>query len=192
MSTAHVSEPAAGRSGVIRALDPSRGTDGPLFLNCPRCGLSIRVRAPWLAVEHCPRCLARARTPVRLFFSPLSAEGLDAKGSRQMPTGTRRPHLAAPSPAHPPIHTAQAGLPRLETSHGSSLITATAPGAIADVDGGSWSAAEVASMASCGLRRPTLKRSREARAGSVSPHADRGESSVRATGRCDTYRGAPR
>src|SRR4051794_6000659 len=26
--------------------------------NCPRCGLKIRLRAAFLAVEHCPRCLA--------------------------------------------------------------------------------------------------------------------------------------
>jgi hypothetical protein len=60
----------------------------PVFLNCPRCGLSIRVRATWLAPEHCPRCLARARIAVRLFFSPLSPEELYAKGSAPGPDRT--------------------------------------------------------------------------------------------------------
>ena len=44
---------------------------GPVFLNCPRCRLSIKPRRSWLAIEHCPRCLACARIPVRLFSSPL-------------------------------------------------------------------------------------------------------------------------
>jgi hypothetical protein len=47
-----------------------------LFLNCPRCGLSIKPKARWLAPEHCPRCLARARIPVRLFSSTLPAAEL--------------------------------------------------------------------------------------------------------------------
>ena len=72
---------SARRSTVIGALEPARRRRGPLFLNCPRCGLSIQVRAQWLVVEHCPRCLARARIAVILFSSPLSAEGLYAEGS---------------------------------------------------------------------------------------------------------------
>jgi hypothetical protein len=41
----------------------------PMYLNCPRCGLSIRRRAEWLTVEHCPRCLGRSRIAVELFVS---------------------------------------------------------------------------------------------------------------------------
>jgi predicted RNA-binding Zn-ribbon protein involved in translation (DUF1610 family) len=37
-----------------------------LELKCPRCGLSITLRARWLAVEHCPRCVGRARILVSL------------------------------------------------------------------------------------------------------------------------------
>ena len=43
------------------------------LLNCPRCGLSIRPKVSWLTVEHCPRCIARARIPVKLLSSTLSA-----------------------------------------------------------------------------------------------------------------------
>ena len=36
------------------------------FLNCPRCGLSIRLKVSPLTVEYCPRCMARARIPVQV------------------------------------------------------------------------------------------------------------------------------
>ena len=47
-----------------------------MYLNCPRCGLSIAPRAEWLQIEHCPRCLARSRTLVELFASTLPTEAL--------------------------------------------------------------------------------------------------------------------
>jgi len=50
-------------------------------LNCPRCGLSIRVRAGWLAVEHCPRCLGRSRIAVQMFASALPTVDLYAEGA---------------------------------------------------------------------------------------------------------------
>ena len=56
-----------------------RNRDG-LYLNCPRCGLSIIPRAAWLQVEHCPRCLARSRTLVELFASPLPTAELYRRG----------------------------------------------------------------------------------------------------------------
>ena len=34
------------------------------YMNCPRCGLSIRIRAAYLTVDWCPRCLARAGTAI--------------------------------------------------------------------------------------------------------------------------------
>ena len=43
------------------------------YLNCPRCGLTIR---PTVAVEHCPRCLALRRTAVAMFASALPADEL--------------------------------------------------------------------------------------------------------------------
>ena len=43
------------------------------YLNCPRCALSIRIRADYLGMTHCPRCLARARVPVPLYETPAPA-----------------------------------------------------------------------------------------------------------------------
>src|SRR5450755_1525987 len=51
---------------------------GPIYLNCPRCGLTIRPKADWLTVEHCPRCIARSRGLVRMFASTLPARELYA------------------------------------------------------------------------------------------------------------------
>jgi len=39
------------------------------YLNCPRCGLSIRLRAPYLALERCPRCLARAGLTIPMYVT---------------------------------------------------------------------------------------------------------------------------
>ena len=36
------------------------------YLSCPRCALSIRIRASWLVMERCPRCLARHGAVVEL------------------------------------------------------------------------------------------------------------------------------
>jgi len=52
----------AGRTDAVTAPQA-------LQLHCPRCRLTIAPRAGWLAIEHCPRCLARERTPVRLSAS---------------------------------------------------------------------------------------------------------------------------
>ncbi len=52
------------------------------YLNCPRCGLSIEVRSRWLAITHCPRCVARARRAVELFSSRLPARTLYAENWR--------------------------------------------------------------------------------------------------------------
>ena len=70
------------RSGAIRGaalMNPessaSRSYHSPL-LSCPRCGLSITPKVDWLAIEHCPRCLARARVAVTLSSSPPTGEPL--------------------------------------------------------------------------------------------------------------------
>jgi hypothetical protein len=62
------------RARVRHQTCPSVVPDGQLFLTCPRCGLRIGPRAPWLAIEHCPRCLAHARLPVKLVSSPPPSE----------------------------------------------------------------------------------------------------------------------
>jgi hypothetical protein len=40
------------------------------YQNCPRCGLSVRVRADALAPRHCPRCIARERAAVPMYGTP--------------------------------------------------------------------------------------------------------------------------
>lgn len=58
---------------------PSRARNAdPSHLICPRCGLTITPKPPWLSVEHCPRCIARARIAVTLFCSPLPTNELHA------------------------------------------------------------------------------------------------------------------
>jgi len=47
-----------------------------MFLNCSRCGLSIRARSPTMEIEHCPRCLARTQTLQPMFRSPMTLEML--------------------------------------------------------------------------------------------------------------------
>jgi hypothetical protein len=59
-----------------------------LFLNCPRCGLSIGSRRRWLAIEHCPRCLGRSGIPVTLFSSRLPVGELYVDG---LAPGSRSP-----------------------------------------------------------------------------------------------------
>ncbi len=48
------------------------------YLNCPRCGLTIELRVPSLAIRHCPRCVARSHTVVDLYGSGLPATTLEA------------------------------------------------------------------------------------------------------------------
>ena len=62
------------------AHDPEASAREVSFLNCPRCGLSLRPRVGWLTIEHCPRCMARARIPITLFFSPLPTIELYREG----------------------------------------------------------------------------------------------------------------
>ncbi len=60
------------------------------YLNCPRCGLSIEVRSPLLAIRHCPRCIGRSRTVVELFGSGLPVDALYAENSRPAVASRRR------------------------------------------------------------------------------------------------------
>lgn len=53
-------------------LGPSSVPDQPgaVRLDCPRCGLTIDAKAHRLAMEHCPRCIARAANLVALIARP--------------------------------------------------------------------------------------------------------------------------
>jgi hypothetical protein len=55
------------------------------YLNCPHCGLTITPKVDWLAVEHCPRCIARRGVLVTLVASPLPANALYAADGRPDP-----------------------------------------------------------------------------------------------------------
>jgi hypothetical protein len=39
------------------------------YVNCPRCGLTVRLRASVVALGHCPRCLARRGVAVEMLAS---------------------------------------------------------------------------------------------------------------------------
>jgi hypothetical protein len=73
---AEIGSPAETRpSSIEGAIEMNAGSPAStphrqLLWNCPRCGLSITPRVRWLAIEHCPRCMARAHLPVRLISSP--------------------------------------------------------------------------------------------------------------------------
>lgn len=40
------------------------------YLHCARCDLQIKIHAPFLHIENCPRCLVRAAT-----ISPMTLSG---------------------------------------------------------------------------------------------------------------------
>jgi hypothetical protein len=58
--------------------------------------LTITPKADWLAVEHCPRCIARRGVLVTLFASSLPADALYADDVRPGPRGSKP---AGPHPA---------------------------------------------------------------------------------------------
>lgn len=69
-----------GGEGRMSAPPPPATQAPRVYLNCPRCGLTIAPKADWLAIEHCPRCVARYHTLVSLFASTLpKAERLDVR-----------------------------------------------------------------------------------------------------------------
>ena len=76
--------PAVAQAGVV-----SGTVEDALELACPRCGLSIRPRVPWLTVEHCPRCIAYARIPVRMAAAgaPSARPGARTRHRHPRPAG---------------------------------------------------------------------------------------------------------
>jgi hypothetical protein len=87
--------PMPGDGGLITERGPLKGCQltaasprAVSFLNCPRCGLSIRPKARGSKIEHCPRCMARASIQVKLFSSPLPPAELYRKGSAPRAEGS--------------------------------------------------------------------------------------------------------
>jgi hypothetical protein len=69
------------------------------YLSCPRCRLTIRIRAPYLAMRNCPRCLAHAGLPTpmhatarRVTDSPVG------EPQRIRPNATNVPATDGPTP----------------------------------------------------------------------------------------------
>ena len=53
------------------------------YVNCPNCGLSIRIRTSYLALRHCPRCVAHRQVAVQMFVS-------ERPGREQLPQAPDR------------------------------------------------------------------------------------------------------
>lgn len=67
------------------------------YLNCPSCGLTLAMPRPEAQIEHCPRCLAKARRAVGLFVSA------EPRGKKPMSEGvqTRRKAISRPAGTRP-------------------------------------------------------------------------------------------
>ncbi len=63
------------------------------YMTCTRCGLTIRLRAPYLTVEHCPRCIARAGLvrPMQLTEGPYNWGERDRKRVEEANSHTSLP-----------------------------------------------------------------------------------------------------
>jgi len=60
--------------GAAREIAPPTLEDHPMsYLNCPRCALSIRIRADYLAMTNCPRCMGRNQVTIPLYETPRPA-----------------------------------------------------------------------------------------------------------------------
>ena len=67
-------------------------------LHCDRCGLIVNADTPWLQPRFCPRCLAYARTAVKL--SPRTPPS-ESPQPQARQTGRRTPR--PPRPLEPPL-----------------------------------------------------------------------------------------
>jgi hypothetical protein len=62
------------------------------YLSCPRCRLTIRIRAPYLALRNCPRCLAHAGLPTPMYATPRRASSAPVdEPPRIRPSATTEP-----------------------------------------------------------------------------------------------------
>jgi anti-sigma B factor antagonist len=52
---------------VSAATLPRHQEEGMALMSCPRCGLTVPLRARFLRLSHCPRCLAGAHIAVPMF-----------------------------------------------------------------------------------------------------------------------------
>lgn len=71
------------------------------LLHCPHCRLTIRPRATFLAMAHCPRCLARRRVAQPMHPSLEPQKAPSHNGGQQ--TGHRSPQPGWLSGAAAPL-----------------------------------------------------------------------------------------
>lgn len=62
------------------------------YMSCPRCGLSIRLRAAFLTLDSCPRCIAKAGISVPMELSDGPPQQRRAERSGAIDRGADRPH----------------------------------------------------------------------------------------------------
>jgi hypothetical protein len=65
------------------------------YLSCPRCRLTIRIRAPYLTMRNCPRCLAHAGLPTPMYASSRRVMGATAD---EPPRVRPKPRSEGPAP----------------------------------------------------------------------------------------------
>ena len=79
-------------------------------MNCPDCGLSVPLRARFLTLDVCPRCLARRRvarpmivSDTRFSDAGMSGAGMSGAGAQLQPIAAHRHErtLAAHRQEHP-------------------------------------------------------------------------------------------
>ncbi|HEU0318162.1 MAG TPA: hypothetical protein VFR49_12575, partial [Solirubrobacteraceae bacterium] len=51
--------PSSSATPARARFDPTAARSWTSYLNCPSCGLSLRVRPSHVAIVHCPRCAGR-------------------------------------------------------------------------------------------------------------------------------------
>ena len=100
------------------------------YMNCPRCGLTIGLRAPFLARDHCPRCLARADAAIPMYLSeqpPASSAKRPAQGvvaEDASPAPLPSPRAGAPESARRVAAGAQMPLRALPPGVATPLLPA--------------------------------------------------------------------
>ena len=74
---------------------PATARDGAVALSCRYCGFSIRPRAWFLTMDHCPRCLATRHVAETLHAS--STDQVDEhQPSRPRPPPANLPRVSRP------------------------------------------------------------------------------------------------
>lgn len=74
----------------VLPVGDSASPEGVLYLNCPQCGLTLMPKARWLAIEHCPRCIARRSSAIKMLrttspIDPLSGGPWFSVGGQAVP-----------------------------------------------------------------------------------------------------------